>query len=205
MIPSPPPSPTGNENVDRVLEAARQLFCEVGFRASIDKVAERAGVARQTVYNHFESKADLFRAVMQRVCADLHASLQARDGSLREQLVDFSVKFRAHILTPESVNAHRMIVSEAPRFPDLSLDFLENGPTRTRRQLADLLKHEMDAGRLLAADPLEAAEMLIETVVGFDHTRLLFGGDPPDASKEQGKVERIVDVFLRAYALPPTS
>ncbi|WP_159671466.1 TetR/AcrR family transcriptional regulator [Andreprevotia sp. IGB-42] len=193
-------STPGSDSVDRVLEAASQLFCEEGFRASIDKVAERAGVARQTVYNRFGSKTELFRAVMQRVCTDLHETLEARDGALREQLVDFALRFRAHVMSAENISAHRALIAEVPRFPELANALLENGPCRTRDQLASLLSHEMDAGRLLKADASEAAEFLIEVVVGFDHTRLLFGGEPPLPAQEQGKVERIVDTFLRAYA-----
>ncbi|SMC23797.1 transcriptional regulator, TetR family [Andreprevotia lacus DSM 23236] len=188
------------DSVDRVLEAARQLFCEEGFRASIDKVAERAGVARQTVYNRFGSKTELFRAVIQRVCTDLHETLEARDGALREQLIDFSLHFRAHVMSAENISAHRALVAEVPRFPELANALLENGPCRTRDQLAALLSHEMSAGRLLVADPIEAAEFLLEVVVGFDHTRILFGGLPPLPEQERGKVERIVDTFLRAYA-----
>jgi len=188
---------------DRVLEAARQLFCEEGFRASIDKVAERAGVARQTVYNRFGSKTELFRAVMQQVCDNLHEPLAARDGALRDQLIDFALRFRAHVMSPEKISAHRALVSEVPRFPELASTLLENGPLRTRAHLAALLAHEMAAGRLLQADANEAAECLLEVLAGFDHTILLFGGPPPDPALEQGKAERIVDLFLRAFAPAP--
>lgn len=48
----------------RILEAATAAFAEKGYRASIDDIAKRASVARQTLYNHFERKEFLFSAVV---------------------------------------------------------------------------------------------------------------------------------------------
>jgi AcrR family transcriptional regulator len=48
-----------------ILAAARELFAEHGYhRTSMAQVAERAGVVRATVYNHFQRKVDLLRAIV---------------------------------------------------------------------------------------------------------------------------------------------
>jgi TetR/AcrR family transcriptional repressor of mexJK operon len=46
-----------------ILNAARQQVAEFGPESSVGKVAERAGVSRITVYNHFGSKAKLLEAL----------------------------------------------------------------------------------------------------------------------------------------------
>jgi AcrR family transcriptional regulator len=49
----------------RILEAARIVFFRDGFMsANLDEVAERAEVAKGTLYRYFESKADLYVAVL---------------------------------------------------------------------------------------------------------------------------------------------
>ena len=49
----------------RILEAARDVFFRDGFMlANLDEVAHRAGVAKGTLYRYFESKADLYVAVL---------------------------------------------------------------------------------------------------------------------------------------------
>ena len=49
----------------RILEAAREIFFRDGFMAAnLDHVAHRAGVAKGTLYRYFESKADLYVAVL---------------------------------------------------------------------------------------------------------------------------------------------
>ncbi len=49
------------EKRDRLLRAATELFAERGFyRADMEKIAARAGVAKGSLYNYFRSKDDLF-------------------------------------------------------------------------------------------------------------------------------------------------
>lgn len=49
----------------RILESAREVFFRDGFMtANLDEVAEKAGVAKGTLYRYFASKADLYVAVL---------------------------------------------------------------------------------------------------------------------------------------------
>jgi AcrR family transcriptional regulator len=58
-----PPTPR-----DRILDAAMVVFRRHGFRrSSIEQAAEAAGLTRQALYHHFDSKEALFRAVVERV------------------------------------------------------------------------------------------------------------------------------------------
>jgi AcrR family transcriptional regulator len=53
------------ESRRRILDAAREVFFRDGFmRANLDEIAEKAGVAKGTLYRYFESKADLYVAVL---------------------------------------------------------------------------------------------------------------------------------------------
>src|SRR5436190_21373837 len=48
---------------ERILDVAMEVFAQSGYRrASMDQVAEAAGLTRQAVYHYFKSKAELFRA-----------------------------------------------------------------------------------------------------------------------------------------------
>ena len=53
---------------NRILDAAMTVFRRHGFRrSSIEQAAEAAGLTRQALYHHFESKEALFRAVVEQV------------------------------------------------------------------------------------------------------------------------------------------
>src|SRR5258707_12442972 len=68
-----------------LLQAARELFAAKGYAGTgPEEIVARARVTRGALYHHFRDKADLFRAVMQAVAADLAERLVtqqlARDG-----------------------------------------------------------------------------------------------------------------------------
>jgi AcrR family transcriptional regulator len=68
---------------ERLLAAARRLFGERGYEAtSIESVLEASGVARGALYHHFESKAELFDAVLVDVLIEIaERSAAAAAGS----------------------------------------------------------------------------------------------------------------------------
>jgi TetR/AcrR family acrAB operon transcriptional repressor len=62
----------------RILDAAELLFEVQGVsRTSLHHIAEAAGVTRGAIYWHFEDKADLFNAMMERVTLPMEAALRA--------------------------------------------------------------------------------------------------------------------------------
>ena len=59
-----------------ILDAAIEVLAERGLGASMEEIARRAGVSKQTIYNHYGSKAELIRALVDRRVADITAPLE---------------------------------------------------------------------------------------------------------------------------------
>jgi TetR/AcrR family acrAB operon transcriptional repressor len=65
------------ETRHKLLDAAERLFQEKGVsRTSLQDIARHAGCTRDAVYWHFEDKADLFNAMMERVTLPMEASFK---------------------------------------------------------------------------------------------------------------------------------
>jgi AcrR family transcriptional regulator len=59
-----------------ILEAARKVFADRGFHeATVEEIAEAAGVAKGTVYLYYESKRDVYFAALKFGIAQMYASL----------------------------------------------------------------------------------------------------------------------------------
>ena len=57
---------------EQILDAAVRAFVRAGFAATnLDDVASEAGITRVLLYRHFDTKADLYRAALDRACARL--------------------------------------------------------------------------------------------------------------------------------------
>jgi AcrR family transcriptional regulator len=198
------PSPsleTFRDKRAHMLSVAEEVLLSEGFHASMDTIAARAKVAKQTVYNHFGSKEGLFSEVVRRIADTITDALFEPDRDLRAALLGFALSLRTRALCPQGISTYRALVAEAPRFPELALLIYAKGPRTGRDALAMLFRQKMAAGELMNADPELAAELFIGMLTGYDRARLLFGAERANtAIVETAKCEQTVDTFLRAYS-----
>jgi AcrR family transcriptional regulator len=100
---------------DRILDAAQRLFVRYGVkRTSIDDVAREAGIAKGTVYLSFASKAELFAAIADRLCANTLAGAKriAIDAApLTERLVGILDCY---------IGASHRLVAQSPHIAELT-------------------------------------------------------------------------------------
>ena len=177
---------------ERVLRAATASFLSRGYGSSVDDIARRARVAKQTVYQHFPSKDALFKAV----AADLAKQIliELDDTDVREGLLRFALEYRKRALGPQGIATFRTLVHEVPRWRALARRMYEDTAGEMVRRLADFLKD-----RLGAPDPQFSAEMLLSMLTGHERLRRLFGVAPA-AESEAARTARIVDLFLKAHS-----
>ncbi len=186
-------------NRERLLLAARELFLEQGYDASVDAIISRAGVARQTFYNHFQNKECLFAEAVRCCVTDIIAPLSVQPDSLRDSLINFAQVYRQRALSPEGISIYRILISQAQRFPDLIRELSGLGDGQMIGSLASFLRHAITDGRLCQVDPDFAAEMLMAMLIGQERTQRLFGV-PRQTPDESLKAEQVVDGFLRMFA-----
>jgi AcrR family transcriptional regulator len=186
-------------NRERLLLAARELFFEQGYDASVDAIIGRAEVARQTFYNHFKNKESLFAEVVRDSFLDVLAPLNDDTDDFRQSLMNFAGIYRQRVLSPERIAAYRILSSQAQRFPELVREVYELGAGKMIERLADFLCKAMVQNYICHADPVFAAEMLIAMLVGQERSQLLFGVHrrPED---EALKIANVVDGFLKMFS-----
>jgi AcrR family transcriptional regulator len=74
---------------EQILDAATRAFARRGYAATgLDDVAAEAGVTRVILYRHFESKADLYQAVLDQFCAVLGDHVAEPVGGFTDASID---------------------------------------------------------------------------------------------------------------------
>jgi TetR/AcrR family transcriptional repressor of mexJK operon len=185
-------------NRERVLRAATRSFLAQGYRSSVDHIARRAGVAKQTVYHHFQSKDALFQEVARGLAKRVLVELESGPQDPRAGLLRFARAYRRRVLGAQGIATFRTVVPEVPRFPALARSMYAGSAGVLVERLAAYLAKAMQAGRLRREDPELAAELFLGMLVGQDRLKRLFGVGCEE--KEARRAARIVECFLRAYS-----
>jgi len=176
---------------ERVLRAATSSFLAHGYGSSVDDIARRARVAKQTVYQHFASKDELFKAVAGDLAKRVLVTLEG--GDVRQSLLRFALEYRKRALGAQGIATFRTLVPEVPRFRALARDMYANTAGEMVRRLAEFLQQKLNV-----PDPEFAAEMFLSMLTGHDRLKRLFAV-PPGAEREAARTARIVDCFLKAH------
>lgn len=188
---------------EAILDAAAEVIGERGLAAPMEAIARRAGVSKQTVYNHYGSKAELMRALINRRVESITAPLRdpAALSNPVQTLEAYARAILETVVTNKSYSMLRVVILGAGEMPDVAQGVFEAGPLSARRQLAAFLKSETELGRLKVEDCEQAAEFFSGMVMGQSQLRSLLRL-PSDKSVEQyGRHAReAAKRFMRAYA-----
>jgi AcrR family transcriptional regulator len=178
-----------------LIDAAARAFARSGFAAtSLDDVAAEAGVTRVLIYRHFDSKADLYRAVLDDVSQRL---LQETGGPNRLSADSIAGLLR---VAQEAPDAFRLYFRQAALEPEFRrhADWLR---TAMRDTAEPYLRQELPE-----TTTRHWAAQLIPTVVIEAIIAWLDAGSPhPDRVTEtiSGMVAGVVQAITATRPTPP--
>src|SRR6266550_4500885 len=135
---------------ERLRAAAHRLFLQHGYQAtSIDAILAEAGISsKETFYRHYASKEALFVDVLSHLTMEqpgfsekLSALPTPHDlPSLRQALTMLAREILSMMSQPGYLALVRIIIAEAPRFPQLGPLFFSTVPQRGFTIIAALLR-----------------------------------------------------------------
>jgi AcrR family transcriptional regulator len=139
-----------------ILAAALASFAEHGFAATrLDDVAARAGVTKGTLYLYFDSKEDLFKAVVrQELVPTLERAEAMVAGSfapsldLLEQLVGTLVR----VIGSPIGAIPKLVLTEAGNFPDLARFYRDAVVDRGKALFRKVIERGVAVGELRPVD-----------------------------------------------------
>jgi AcrR family transcriptional regulator len=189
---------------DRIMAAARLVFLDgPPEQATMDAVAQRAGMSKKTIYREFKSQLDLLAALMAETVSDLgEITLPTVRSNIEQELYALIVRIVSNITSAHSMALVRLIVSEIRRYPELMQHQKpRNHPSNT---IATWLASPAVQARYTIEDPCDAGAMLMGMVMQDSGFKLLVsdtGGMPVHLIEERAR--RAVTIFLRGVKKAP--
>ena len=188
-----------------ILEVARQVFMEDGFAAaSMSAIASRVGGSKGTLYNYFQSKQDLFEAVIRNECelkqAAMFDSLEAEGEDVQSALREVGRRYTSMVLTEQSIVLSRVVIAESTRLPELGRTLYEAGPKRGRVRMAAYVRRQMQAGRLRPGDAEQMVDQYCDLCLSpLYRQRLMNIIGPPSEALVCETVDAALAVIMAAY------
>lgn len=181
-----------------ITEAAFAAFADQGYAATkVEDVARRAGVSKGLLYLYFKTKEELFKAVVRSVVIPRVDSLQreleqsqlSAEAFIRGPVTEFMKRIPG---SPVSV-VIRLMISEAPKHPDLVEFYWENVASRGLTALQGLLDRGVETGEFRRTAVNELPQLLLAPVMVSVVWGVVFANRSLDTDK---LIETNIDMIL---------
>ena len=173
------------ERREQILRAAARAFARAGFAAtSLDDVAQEAGITRAILYRHFESKADLYRAVLDQAQRRLAEATGA--PAFTKDSIDGLLDAAA-----EDPDGFRLLFQHAAREPEFRAQMDELRAASIGVALDQLAGQIPDAPWTRWAAQL-AAFTTIEAVIAW------LDAGQPDPDRAARRIRQVVAAIVRS-------
>jgi len=139
-----------DERPNEILKAALEVFTTHGYAATrIDDVAERAGIAKGTIYLYFHSKEDLFAEVVRHAILPHFETIEAiaEQGGSAEEILRMQLQtIYSKLVSTEVRYIPRLIIGEGTRFPELAEFYYREIISRCHRTLLAVIRRGVESG-----------------------------------------------------------
>jgi AcrR family transcriptional regulator len=171
-----------------IIEAAIMVFAEKGFAAAkLDEIARQAGVSKGALYLYFETKEDIFRAVVVRAIAPnmqaIRAMIAAHPGPIGDLLRLVAERVVGLIESLPVGGVIKMVIGEAGNFPELARVWHDDLVAHALGALTDAMRAAQARGEVRAGDPRAyALQVIAPLLVGviWRETFVPVGAEPFD-------------------------
>ena len=190
---------------DRILHAARRLFCEHGFgQVSTDVLAREAAVSKATIYRHFENMADILRCVTEAEALRFREITPPKTetiADLQTALIQYGTKLLTFLNEAETLEFARLMHEGARENPDIGETFFNAAYGQTQNDFAKMFAAAQNRGVLSdLTSPMDIAEDLIGLLEGLGMVRVQLGVIKVPYPDVQERTTRAVNTILKMHA-----
>lgn len=167
-----------------ILAAGISEFEKHGFHgANLNRIADRAGISKGTIYLYFESKDALFLAAIEEhvtsVMGESEADLSDVDGTTRELLTKLLRNMYARFVHGEAQALFRILLTEGDRMPGVISDYHAMTVQRGATLLGKILARGMKRGEVRPGPVHDTPQVLIAPAVYFAVHNMMFKSAQP--------------------------
>jgi TetR/AcrR family transcriptional regulator, mexJK operon transcriptional repressor len=189
---------------EAILKAAIELFLQRGYLATtMDEVARLAGVTKQTVYAHYQSKEQLFTNMLNALChSDMPSKMQLHNSKIPFEtlLYKIGLVILNTITSDEGLGATRLVIAESANHPELAELYYARGTKQLVSVLTDFIASQKKRKLIVVKNPESAASYFLAMLKGQYYVRVMLRVKPvPSKKQKEAHVKEVVRMFMHLY------
>jgi len=178
------------------------VFGKVGVaNATLDEIAQCAGVSKGTIYLYFSSKEELFRQTIRQALARDGAEKPTSTLESPSRQLRNTISEHWEFLTREpALTAARLVNAEQWQYPDLAEHYAAQVVARFTEEVTAILEIGVRSGEFRDVDPGVAARMLAALAVQSASWRASGGGPSPAGQTSEEVLTELTQFYFQAIA-----
>lgn len=165
--------------IENIITISAKLFAEKGYdKTSMQDIADAVGMSKGGIFHHFNSKEDIFNAVMERqfeqIIETINQWIDEMYGLTAKEKLRGLIK--RNLMDDKIIKESSNMVTSAIESPQIILAFTQNNVKKLAPIIADVIQEGIEDRSIATAFPNECAEILL-LLLNFWCDMDIFQGD----------------------------
>jgi AcrR family transcriptional regulator len=188
----------------KILKAAMEIFPRKGFSGTnLSDIAQEAGVSSSALYRYFDSKHDLFIALIDNfsfrdVLEQINEGIKRKELSTKEEVRRSLIMVGQAFLNAHTENKefHRMFLAESGNYPDIGRVYSQRMIAPIMEMFREFISYQIQIGLFVDVDPRIASFSFFGNFLIIHSSQNLLHGKNILPLPEEQIVEKLVDLYL---------
>ena len=189
------------ERRTQIVDVAMRLFASKGFKGTTTRaIATAAGVSEAIIFRHFETKEDLYNAIIAHTIEQRSSLWESLDANIKTAQ-DLPTILRDFAQTYIQLNRNdptfiRLMMYSSLEDHQFRANFFATSRSKRQSSIRKAIQKGIERGELRNVDPALTTRSFFHTLLQYSASSFISSSSPPSPEVDLAMIDNLVDVFL---------
>jgi predicted O-linked N-acetylglucosamine transferase (SPINDLY family) len=183
------------KKIEKILKRALPEFLKYGYNGtSMDKIAQKVGVSKQTLYTYFQDKEGLFKALVKQVANHKFQLVWSKplQGEPKKVLTELAARIFQEVSNAEHLAFMHLLITEVKNYPEFGKLFLAN----VAKPAIEVLSNYLQQKQHLSEEKSQAiACIFVGSLINFILTQEMLHGKEIMPLSQANLVDTLIELI----------
>lgn len=191
----------------QIVDVAMRLFANKGFKGTTTRaIATAAGVSEAIIFRHFETKEDLYNAIIAHTIEIRSRQWESLETAPKLNQ-DLATTMREYAQTFVQLNRNdptfiRLMMYSSLEDHQFRANFFASNRSKRQTSIREAIKRSIEAGEIRPVDPSLTTRSFFHTLLQYSVSSFISSSNPPPPETDQIMIDNLVNIFLNGLLIP---